>query len=329
MKVRRTRLEELAGQGVREARVSLRCVDQLDEYLSATQLGITLVSLALGWVGESAFASLFLLGFPSAFEAGGAAHHLIASAIAFLFITLLHVVLGELVPKSMAIQKAEKITLLVSKPLSLFYRGGKPLIHAFTALANIILRRIGYSMFEEPPLTENELKLVMKESREDGVISESEALIITRAFEFSDKRAGDIMVHSDKIDMILLESRSNEAFKACSRSPIFASSSVRQDELLKNFQSQGSHLAIVRDPATSIPDFRGTRVAPRRGREPEKTRSISGRPVDPRSKLQSCSAPWSEPRTRAARRGCAPFADSHLADRAAARSTQKRAYVPQ
>lgn len=204
VKVRRTRLEELAGQGVREARISIRIVDQLDEMLSATQLGITLVSLGLGWIGESSFASLLVLLFPSTFSEETGTLHAVALGVSFFLITMLHVVLGELVPKSMAIQNAEKMALWVSKPLTFFYRSSRPLIHAFTRLANFVLRRIGYHGLEEPPLTEQELKLVMKESSEEGVITESEAQIINRAFEFADKRTTDIMVPASEVDFVSL-----------------------------------------------------------------------------------------------------------------------------
>lgn len=204
VKVRRTRLEELAGQGVRAARISILCVEQLDEYLSATQLGITLVSLGLGWIGESAFAHLFIRFFPDTVLISKALQHGIATGLAFFLVTMLHVVLGELVPKSMAIQNAEKITLAIAQPLAVFYKVARPLIHAFTLIANMILKALGYHGFEEPPLSENELKLVMKESREDGIITESEAQIINRAFEFSDRRAADIMVHAPDVDYISL-----------------------------------------------------------------------------------------------------------------------------
>jgi CBS domain containing-hemolysin-like protein len=202
VKVRRTRLEELAGQGVTSARISILCVDQLDEYLSATQLGITLVSLGLGWIGEEAFFNLFVSLAPGLFSEGTGPYHAIAAGFSFLIITLLHVVLGELVPKSMAIQKAEQITLFVSPALRLFYRVAKPLIHAFTIIANRVLRILGYHGAEEPPLSEEELKLVMKESHEEGVITESEAQIINRAFEFSDKRMADIMIPAEKVEYI-------------------------------------------------------------------------------------------------------------------------------
>jgi CBS domain containing-hemolysin-like protein len=203
VKVRRSRLEELVGQGVAAARVSILCVDQLDEYLSATQLGITLVSLGLGWIGEDAFYNLFRLLLPN-LPLGIAAYHTIAIGTSFFLITLLHVVLGELVPKSMAIQKAEKITLKVATPLRWFYKLALPLIHSFTVLANLVLRVLGFHGLEEPPLSEEELKIVMKESHEEGVITESEAQIINRAFEFSDKPVSQIMVPKDKVQFISL-----------------------------------------------------------------------------------------------------------------------------
>jgi CBS domain containing-hemolysin-like protein len=288
VKVRRTRLEELAGQGVREARISIRIVDQLDEMLSATQLGITLVSLALGWIGESAFANLLRLALPTLFTTESHKAHLIAGIFAFFLITMLHVVLGELVPKSMAIQKSETVALWVAKPLSIFYRASRPLIHMFTLLANFALRQLGFHKLEEPPLSEQELKLVMKESHEEGVITESEAAIITRAFEFADKRAAEIMVSATMVDYIslsrpldenltivrrhmrtrfpvctsdfnsvvgivhmkdvwpvMLTDFSNSAFEKCARPAIFVDSSMRQDQLLKVFQSRRVHMAIV------------------------------------------------------------------------------------
>jgi CBS domain containing-hemolysin-like protein len=160
----------------------------------------------------------------------------------------------------------------------------------FTWVANAILRVIGYANSSEPPLTENELKLVMKESKDDGVISDSEAQIITRAFEFSDKRAIDIMVSKEQVDYIslsrsveenlasvqrrmhtrlpvcekdfstvvgivhmkdvwpkLAKERSNKAFEESVRPPIFVSSNLRQDQLMRLFQSCRAHLAVVRD----------------------------------------------------------------------------------
>ncbi len=205
VKVRRTRLKELEGQGVAVARISILMVDELDEYLSATQLGITLVSLGLGWVGEASFYNLFVLTFPELVLHNPTQFHAIALGISFFIITLLHVVLGELVPKSMAIQRAEQVTLVISKPLRFFYRAAKPLIRSFTLLANYILSWLGFNKFEEDALSEEELKMVMQESHDDGVISQSEAEIIHQAFTFSDKTARDIMIPEHQVQCIALD----------------------------------------------------------------------------------------------------------------------------
>ncbi len=217
VKVRRTRLEELAGKGVKAARVSILMVDQLDEYLSATQLGITIVSLGLGWIGEKSFHQLFLLLLPAHGPEHNAAFHTAALALSFLVITLLHVVLGELVPKSMAIQRSEDVTLWITRPLRWFYIAAKPAIVGFTMLANFILRLFGLHGEGEDPLSEEELKMVMRESHEDGVISESEAQIITKAFSFSDKRAGDIMISADRVQFLSLSRTVEENLETTSR----------------------------------------------------------------------------------------------------------------
>jgi CBS domain containing-hemolysin-like protein len=207
VKVRRTRLEELAGQGIASARVSLRCVDDLDESLSATQLGITLVSLALGWIGEESFYNLIRYFAPVL--TSEKTMHAVSLGFSFLIVTLLHVVLGELVPKSLAIQRAEKVALVVSPPLRWFYRAARPLIRFFTWLANRVLHLLGLNKEEEAAYSEEELKIVVHESHEEGVISESEAGIIENAFSFSDKRAADILIPLDQVAYLSL-SRSFE-----------------------------------------------------------------------------------------------------------------------
>ena len=206
VKVRRTRLKELEGKGVAAARISILMVDELDEYLSATQLGITLVSLGLGWVGEESFYNLFVLGFPDLVRANPLQFHAIALGISFFIITLLHVVLGELVPKSMALQRSEQVTLVISGPLRFFYRAAKPLIRSFTMLANFILRLLGFNRFdEEEALSEEELKMVLKDSHDEGIISQSEAEIIHQAFSFSDKIARDIMIPEHQVQFLSFE----------------------------------------------------------------------------------------------------------------------------
>ncbi|MCC2679104.1 MAG: hypothetical protein K0R29_1680 [Pseudobdellovibrio sp.] len=213
VKVRRTRLKELEGQGIGAARVSIMMVDQLDEHLSATQLGITLVSLALGWAGEESFYNLMYYAFPAQAAANSAQFHAIALGASFFVITLLHVVLGELVPKSMAIQRAEQMTLLVARPLRWFFVMAKPLIIAFTAMANLILRLLGFKGEEDTHLSEEELKMVLQDSHDEGVITDSEAQIIRRAFEFSDKRVRDIMIPEPEVQMLKMGSTFDDNFR--------------------------------------------------------------------------------------------------------------------
>lgn len=202
VKVRRTRLRELQSQNVRGANAAIQCIDNLDDYLSATQLGITLVSLGLGWIGEESFYQLFIQMFPQWALEYKAAFHTAALATSFMLITTLHVVLGELVPKSMAIQQSEKVTLAIARPLQWFYAIAKPLIITFTSIANVILKMLGYPGFKEAPWSEEELKLVMRDSHEEGVITESEAQIIHKAFSFSDKKASDIMIPVEKVQYL-------------------------------------------------------------------------------------------------------------------------------
>ena len=249
VKVRRTRLEELAGQGTAAARTSLMLVDHMDEYLSATQLGITLVSLALGWIGEEGFYNLFRLILPTLPHAGPRAYHWVATGVSFFVITLLHVVMGELVPKSMAIQRAERITLVVARPLAAFYGLARPLIRTFTGLAALVLRALGFSNDGEAPLSEAELKLVMKESREDGVISESEAQIIARAFEFSDKRVSDIMIPREKVQYLSLNQSLEDNIRVTRRRMYtrFPLTRANLDDIIGTVHMKDAWLEIVRE----------------------------------------------------------------------------------
>ena len=120
VKIRKSKLEELAKNEVKNASLALKITNSLDSYLSATQLGITFASLALGWISENAFVKLISIPFYFLMESSPILVHSVALVIAFVFVTLLHVVLGELVPKSIAIAKTESVVLLIAKPLYLF-----------------------------------------------------------------------------------------------------------------------------------------------------------------------------------------------------------------
>lgn len=290
VKVRKTRLEELAAQKVRGAEAALVCVNHLDEYLSVCQLGITLVSLGLGWIGEQSFYNLLIITFPHPpFSTN--AFHLIATGFSFFVISMLHVVLGELVPKSMAIQRAEKITLMTARPMQWFYKGSKPLIDVFTWMANLILKAVGFGQTHEAAMSEEELKMVIGSSADEGIISASEAQIIHRAFSFADKTLKDIMIPLDKVqyvslnrtyeenkavilsrnhtrfpvcntdmtsvigvvnmkDMRFMQEENNEVFTTAMRPAKFFPSSLPEDRLMKQFSEKRFHLAIVQEPNT-------------------------------------------------------------------------------
>ncbi len=204
VRVRRTRLEELAGLGREAAKRAILVVDHVSEYLAVTQIGITGASLGVGWFGESSFTRLFMLCLPGS-QPPSVLLHAAAATLAFLLITTVHVVLAELVPKNLGIRRPEHLLLLLGRPLQILHVVLRPVHRLFDALSTWILRRIGHSgPVSQPPFTEDELKLVLMDSHEEGVITAGEAKIIIRAFEFADKRAAEIMIPAELVDYISL-----------------------------------------------------------------------------------------------------------------------------
>ncbi|MBW3624572.1 MAG: hemolysin family protein [Armatimonadetes bacterium] len=207
VKVRKTRIQELAEEGGFFARTAHRAVQHLDAYLSATQLGITLASLGLGWIGEPAFAHLIQPLFDGWGAMGTAAAHTTAVAIAFLIITFLHIVFGELAPKSYAIIRPEGTTLALAWPLHLFYLVFYPAIWFLNGVANGVLRLIGLrSANEHEHLhTEEELRMILAESARGGSLRDSEALLVEQAFEFADTPVHAVMVPRVDVDFLSLD----------------------------------------------------------------------------------------------------------------------------
>lgn len=196
VKVRRTRLQELSDSGSPSAGVALDVTGHIDEYLSATQLGITMTSLGLGWLGEPAVARLLVPVFAGISGWSMVYTHTIAGVIAFALITLFHIVLGELVPKSIAIQKAEKAALATAGPLRVFFRVFFPLIWLFNQSAAVILRLLKIEPANEADLahTEEELRMLVSASREHGYLDMVESSLLNKVFTFSDRVAREIMV---------------------------------------------------------------------------------------------------------------------------------------
>jgi len=201
VKVRGSRIEELVQQGNRRAQKARPLVQSMDEYLSATQLGITIASLALGWVGEPAFASLFEPVLQSLGALTPVVTHSLASISAFLLITFLHIVLGELAPKSLSIQRAETVILWISVPLSWFYRMSYPLVWALNGTANAFLRLVGIAPTSEMDVahSEEELRLILAHSHAQGVLDRDEKRMLERVFDFADRSVRQVMVPSTEI----------------------------------------------------------------------------------------------------------------------------------
>src|SRR5438034_7216859 len=196
--VRRTRLEARAAAGSRRARAALRLIGDPTSFISATQLGITIASLALGWIGEPVVAGLLQ---PIAFQIAsigraGYVAHLLAIIIAFAAITFLHIVLGELMPKMFALERAEGLALFAARPLELFARVFRAPLWIFNRTGARLARLIGLksSLQHAAVYNEAELRQLVDIARESGHLRAEERRLIHRVFEFSDTLVREAMV---------------------------------------------------------------------------------------------------------------------------------------
>jgi CBS domain containing-hemolysin-like protein len=195
VRVRPTRIRELELSGDRRAQLAAEILHRLDAYLSACQLGITVMSLGLGWIGERAFAPLFEVVFAFLGIGSPLAAHSAALTAAFAMITALHIILGELVPKSAAIRRPGRLAVRIAIPLRLFYLLSYPLLALMNTLSMLALRGLGIRHTEhEMRRSEEELRMVLTESSHQGILSPVETEIMQRATRFSDKKAADVMV---------------------------------------------------------------------------------------------------------------------------------------
>ena len=203
---RRTRITQLAAEGSASAKVAERALEQLDSYIAATQLGITLASLALGWIGEPAIAHLFepvfSLLLPESMRE--TVLHTASIALAFALVTLLHIVMGELVPKSIALQRPEATTLVVVRPVTWFLILFRPIIRLMNGIGNRIARMLGFNLANEHSAVHSpeELEMLVRSSREAGYLQESEETLLRRAFDFSDIQVQEVMQPRVEVDAI-------------------------------------------------------------------------------------------------------------------------------
>jgi CBS domain containing-hemolysin-like protein len=238
--VRRTKLEARAEAGSRAAQAALRLLDEPTIFISATQLGITLASLALGWIGEPTVAALLMpvAGRIAAEGTAGYIAHGVAIVIAFSLITYLHIVLGELMPKMIALERAETLALLAARPLALFARVFRAPIWIFNKTGTTLGRLLGLksSLDHTSVYTEAELKHLVDVSLESGHLRAAEQRLIHKVFEFSDTLVREAMVPRTQMAAI--------------------SSDCTMEEIAKTFRKHGySRLPVYRESLDNVIGF--------------------------------------------------------------------------
>lgn len=206
VKVRASRIEQLVLQNVKGAKSAKKVLLSLDEYLSACQLGITLTSLGLGWIGEPTIDNIIHPLFGHNFLPERISS-VVSFSISFILVTYIHVVAGELAPKTIAIHKAEQITLLFSRPIIVFYKLLYPFILILNNSAKFITSLFGFKLEGEYQTahTEDEIKLLLSQSYESGEINQRELDYVNNIFEFDDKLCREVMVPRTEIVSLNLE----------------------------------------------------------------------------------------------------------------------------
>lgn len=267
VKMRQSRLTQLVSEGNLLAGFALKVNRKLDAYLSATQLGITLTSLGLGWIGEPAISRLLIA--PLMHSMGYTDGRLITTisvVVGFCIITFLHIVLGELAPKSLAIQRTERTALLLSAPLLWFYRLFLPVIWLLNVSANGVLRllRVRPVSEAEGAHSEEEIRILMSESAKSGVIDQNEMKLMDNLFDFADLRAREIMLPRTDVDCLFTNDSVEENLRVISKTkhsryPVATDNKDRiigfvhiTDFLLASPEKQGDLASIVR-PILDVP----------------------------------------------------------------------------
>ena len=210
---RRSRLTQLAEEGHRGAKHALKALGRLDHYISGTQVGITIASLALGWIGEPAVAVLVdrLLSLVGIDVPPGAAHSAAAVTTAFVILMFLHIVLGEQAPKFVAISSPERTSAILALPLMFFSKIMAPFIAVLNGAANGLLRLMGFKGMTEAHQVHSpeELRMLVMQARAHGALDESDSAMLAGVFDFHEKRVRDVM--RPRTEVVALDIDSSEA----------------------------------------------------------------------------------------------------------------------
>jgi CBS domain containing-hemolysin-like protein len=227
LRVRTSEIEDLLKKNDLKAKHLKHIKDNIDKYISAVQLGITVISLLLGWIGESVFSKIFsgllsFLGFEAKIEGT------LQVIIGIFLLTLLTVSLGEVAPKNLAIRYAKKVSLSFAFPLIIFYRIFQPLIWLINVTANLFIKIFGTKpvVKDEITHTEDELRFLIQEGQKTGIIDSTEHQLIEKIFDFNDKVASDIMVPRNNIIAIDIDDKREKILQMVidegySRIPVF------------------------------------------------------------------------------------------------------------
>ncbi|MEW6776331.1 MAG: hemolysin family protein, partial [Bdellovibrionota bacterium] len=274
--LRRSRMQELADEGSKPAERILKILSQLDDYISATQVGITIASLALGWFGEEALAVLFapLFEAMSGAPASAPAVHGAAVGASFGLITVLHIVLGEQAPKIIALQSAEKVAFFCAAPLEAFTIVFRPAIWALNGMANAFVRVLGYRgtamAGHHLAHSEEELKIIVETSKKQGVLEASEEELIHSVLGFTDRTVVEIMRPRPDMQMVPDDISLEKLFRAIadserSRYPVYHGDpdkvvgTIHVKDVLEHLALKGEESFQVKDilrPPLFVPETR-------------------------------------------------------------------------
>jgi CBS domain containing-hemolysin-like protein len=264
--VRRTRIQQLAAEGNRRAVSVLDRLTHLDTYIAATQLGITISSLALGWIGEPAVAVIVEdIVHALQLEIGSTTLHAISFVIAFSIVTALHIVIGELAPKSLALQRPEETSLAVSGVIHGFLMIFRPVIHALNWVGNWVVRRFGIEPAGGHAMVQSaeELMLSIGASREAGLVNQTAHDLVGRAFSFNDLQARHVMVPRTEVTAIPIDATLDDVMQVASdtshtRLPIYEDDNdhivgiIKVKRLMPIFLAQVEAQAIARTAQVAV-----------------------------------------------------------------------------